>query len=109
MAQQALKHLVPNTDRRVSIEAIIRAVAAKFNVPPSQIKLKSNRRDVARPRQIAMYLTKELTQASLPEIGRAFGGKHHTTVLHSIHRIEELRQKDLDLNRLVQSLIDSIN
>jgi len=89
--------------------AIIRAVAAKFNVPPSQIKLKSNRRDVARPRQIAMYLTKELTQASLPEIGRAFGGKHHTTVLHSIHRIEELRQKDLDLNRLVQSLIDSIN
>jgi chromosomal replication initiator protein len=56
-----------------------------------------------------MYLTKELTQASLPEIGRAFGGKHHTTVLHSIHRIEELRQKDLDLNRLIQSLIDSIN
>ncbi len=109
MAQQVLRHLVPNTDRRVSIEAIIRAVAAKFNVPPSQIKMKSNRRDVARPRQIAMYLTKELTQASLPEIGRAFGGKHHTTVLHSIHRIEELRQKDLDLNRLVQSLIDSIN
>jgi chromosomal replication initiator protein len=109
MAQQALKHLVPNTDRRVSIEAIIRAVAAKFNLPPGQIKLKSNRREIARPRQIAMYLTKELTQASLPEIGRAFGGKHHTTVLHSIHRIEELRQKDLDLNRLIQSLIDSIN
>jgi chromosomal replication initiator protein len=109
MAQQTLKHLVPNTDRRVSIDAIIRAVAAKFNLPPSQIKVKSNRRDIARPRQIAMYLTKELTQASLPEIGRAFGGKHHTTVLHSIHRIEELRQKDLDLNRLVQSLIDSIN
>ncbi len=109
MAQQALKHLVPNTDRRVSIEAIIRAVAAKFNLPPGQIKMKSNRRDIARPRQIAMYLTKELTQASLPEIGRAFGGKHHTTVLHSIHRIEELRHKDLDLNRLVQSLIDSIN
>jgi chromosomal replication initiator protein len=109
MAQQTLKHLVPNTDRRVSIEAIIKAVAAKFNVPPSQIKLKSNRRDIARPRQIAMYLTKELTQASLPEIGRAFGGKHHTTVLHSIHRIDELRQKDLDLNRLIQSLIDSIN
>ncbi len=109
MAQQTLKHLVPNTDRRVSIDAIIRAVAAKFNLPPSQIKVKSNRRDIARPRQIAMYLTKELTQASLPEIGRAFGGKHHTTVLHSIHRIEELRQKDADLNRLVQSLMDSIN
>jgi chromosomal replication initiator protein len=109
MAQQVLKHLVPGTDRRVSIEAIIRAVAMKFNLQPAQIKAKSNRRDIARPRQIAMYVAKELTQASLPEIGRAFGGKHHTTVLHSIHRIEELRQKDPDLNRLIQSLIDSIN
>jgi len=109
MAQQVLKHLAPNTDRRVSIEAIIRAVAVKFNLQPAQIKLKSNRRDIARPRQIAMYLAKELTEASLPEIGRAFGGKHHTTVLHSIHRIEELRQKDPDLNRFIQSLIDSIN
>jgi chromosomal replication initiator protein len=109
MAQQVLKHLAPNTDRRVSIEAIIRAVAVKFNLQPAQIKLKSNRRDIARPRQIAMYLAKDLTEASLPEIGRAFGGKHHTTVLHSIHRIEELRQKDPDLNRFIQSLIDSIN
>ena len=93
----------------MSIEAIIRAVAVKFNLQPAQIKLKSNRRDIARPRQIAMYLAKDLTEASLPEIGRAFGGKHHTTVLHSIHRIEELRQKDPDLNRFIQSLIDSIN
>jgi chromosomal replication initiator protein len=71
--------------------------------------LKSNRREIARPRQIAMYLAKELTQSSLPEIGRAFGGKHHTTVLHSIHRIEELRQSDPDLNRLIQSVSDSLN
>lgn len=56
-----------------------------------------------------MYLTKELTQASLPEIGRAFGGKHHTTVLHSIRRIEELRRNDTDLNRLIQNVIDSLN
>jgi chromosomal replication initiator protein len=55
-----------------------------------------------------MYLTKELTQASLPEIGRAFGGKHHTTVLHSVRRIDELRQKDPDMNHLIQILIDSI-
>jgi chromosomal replication initiator protein len=109
MAQQALKHLIPNTDRRVSIEMIIRSVAAKLNLQPAQLKMKSNRRDIARPRQVAMYLAKELTQASLPEIGRAFGGKHHTTVLHSIHRIDELRQKDTDLNRLIQSLIDSVN
>ncbi len=109
MAQQALKHLVHSVERKITIDSIIRAVAGKYNLQPAQLKQKSNRREIARPRQVAMYLTKELTQASLPEIGRAFGGKHHTTVLHSIHRIEELRQKDTDVNRLVQSLIDSIN
>jgi chromosomal replication initiator protein len=56
-----------------------------------------------------MYLMKELTDASLPEIGRAFGGKHHTTVLHSVNKIEQLRQKDPDLNRTIHSLIDSFN
>jgi len=108
LAQQVLKHLVHNGERRISIESIIRMVASKHNMQPAQLRLKSNRREIARPRQIAMYLAKELTQASLPEIGRAFGGKHHTTVLHSIHRIEELRQKSSDLNRLIQNLIDSV-
>jgi chromosomal replication initiator protein len=108
LAQQVLKHLVHNGERRISIESIIRMVASKHNMQPAQLRLKSNRREIARPRQIAMYLAKELTQASLPEIGRAFGGKHHTTVLHSIHRIEELRQKNSDLNRLIQNLIDSV-
>jgi chromosomal replication initiator protein len=60
------------------------------------------------PRQVAMYLVKELTNASLPEIGRAFGGKHHTTVMHSIKRIEQQRQTDPDLNRLLHNLIDSL-
>jgi len=109
MAQQTLKHLVHTGDRRVSIDSIIRAVAAKHSLQPTQLKQKSNRREIARPRQVAMYLTKELTQASLPEIGRAFGGKHHTTVLHSIRRIEELRRNDTDLNRLIQNVIDSLN
>jgi chromosomal replication initiator protein len=54
-----------------------------------------------------MYLVKELTQASLPEIGRAFGGKHHTTVIHSINKIDTLRGTDIDLNKLINSLIDS--
>ena len=56
-----------------------------------------------------MYLTKELTQASLPEIGRAFSGKHHTTVLHSIQKIDKLRQRDQDLNNLIHNLVDSIH
>lgn len=109
MAQYVLKHIVHNPERRISIDMIIRAVAAKFNLQPAQLKLKSNRREIARPRQIAMYLAKELTQASLPEIGRAFGGKHHTTVLHSISRIDELRRTDADLNRVIQSVSDSLN
>ena len=58
---------------------------------------------------IAMYLIKDLTQSSLPEIGRMFGGKHHTTVLHSVQKIDKLRQKDPDLNRLIHKVTDSIN
>ena len=86
----------------------LQTVAERFNMQPAQIKVKSNTRQIAYPRQIAMYLTKELTHASLPEIGRYFGGKHHTTVLHSVHKIEELRQRDDDLNKMLQSLIDTI-
>ncbi|MGO9097285.1 MAG: chromosomal replication initiator protein DnaA [Bryobacteraceae bacterium] len=108
MAQQVLKNIVHNGERRVSIDMIIRAVAAKYELQPAQLKVKSNRREIARPRQIAMYLAKELTSASLPEIGRAFGGKHHTTVLHSIHRIQELCQSDADLNRVIHSISDSL-
>jgi chromosomal replication initiator protein len=108
MCQQALKHLAPNGDRRITIDSINRAVAARFDLQPAQLKQKSNRREIARPRQIAMYLAKELTQASLPEIGRAYGGKHHTTVLHSIKKIDGLRQRDAALNRLIQSIIDSL-
>lgn len=88
---------------------VVRAVAEKHNFQPSQLKQKTNARHISYPRQIAMYLVKELTQASLPEIGRAFGGKHHTTVLHSIQKIEELRHKDPDLNKLIQSITDSFS
>jgi chromosomal replication initiator protein len=109
MAQQILKHMVHGVDRRVTIDAVIRAVAERFSLQPSQIKQKTNAHQISYPRQVAMYLVKELTSASLPEIGRAFGGKHHTTVLHSIQKIEQLRQKDADLNRMIHSLIDSLN
>jgi chromosomal replication initiator protein len=108
MAQQVLKHLVHTPDKRVTIEAVQRIVAEHFVLKQSQLKEKSNTRTIAYPRQIAMYLIKELTSASLPEIGRSFGGKHHTTVLHSIHKIEKLRQSDADLNRLIHKLIDSL-
>ena len=109
MAQQVLKHLSNGQDRKITIEAIIRAVAEHFSMQPAQLKQKSNSHQIAYPRQIAMYLVKDLTSASLPEIGRAFGGKHHTTVLHSIQKIDRLRQQDQVLNREIQSLSDSLH
>jgi chromosomal replication initiator protein len=108
MAQQALKYLGATTEKRVTLDTIMRAVADRFSLAPGQLKLKSNTRQIAYPRQIAMYVCKELTTASLPEIGRFFGGKHHTTVLHAIHKIEERRQQDEELNRLIQGLFDSL-
>lgn len=108
MAQQVLKHLVHSQDRRVSIDAIQKAVAETFGLKQAQLKEKSNMRQIVHPRQVAMYLVKELTQASLPEIGRAFGGKHHTTVIHSINKIEQERQTDPELNRTIHKLIDSL-
>jgi chromosomal replication initiator protein len=109
MAQQVLKPLLPLQERRVTIDSVVRSVAERFSLQPSQLKQKTNAHEISRPRQIAMYIAKELTSASLPEIGRAFGGKHHTTVLHSIRKVEELRQEDPDLNRLIHSVIESFN
>ena len=109
MAQQVLKHLTHGQERRITIESIVKAVAEKFALQPSQLKQKTNEQKIAYPRQIAMYLAKELTPASLPEIGRAFSGKHHTTVLHSVQKIERLRERDQDLNNMIHSLVDSIH
>jgi chromosomal replication initiator protein len=108
MTQQVLKHLVHVQERRVSIDSIQKAVGERFQIKQSQLKEKSNTKKIVYPRQVAMYLVKELTDASLPEIGRAFGGKHHTTVIHSINKIEQQRHHDPELNRLLHSLMDSL-
>ena len=108
MAQQVLKHLSAGSDKRITVESIIKAVAEKFSLQPAQLKQKTNVQQIAYPRQIAMYLCKELTTASLPEIGRHFNGKHHTTVLHSVQKIDKLRQRDADLNRIIHSITDAL-
>ena len=108
MAQQTLRHLNGSPERKITVESILRAVAERFSLQPAQLKIKSNTRQIAYPRQIAMYLVKELTHASLPEIGRYFGGKHHTTVLHSVQKIDDLRQRDEDLNNVLQRLTDTL-
>jgi chromosomal replication initiator protein len=107
MAQQVLKDLLQKQDRRITIDSIQKAVAERFAIKPAQLKEKSNRKEIVVPRQVAMFLVKELTPASLPEIGRAFGGKHHTTVIHSINKIQTQRGGDPDLNKMINSLIDS--
>jgi len=108
MAQQTLKNLLHQQDRRITIDTIQRAVAEKFGIKQSALKEKSNTRAIVYPRQVAMYLVKELTTASLPEIGRAFGNKHHTTVIHSIEKIAQMRLVNPELNRILHSLIDSL-
>jgi chromosomal replication initiator protein len=107
MARQVLKHLLEKQDRRITIDSVQKAVAEKYGIKLSQLREKSNRKEIVGPRQVAMYLVKELTNASLPEIGRAFGGKHHTTVIHSINKIGEQRANDPDLNKLINSVTDS--
>jgi len=109
MAQQVLKNLVDLGERHVSIENIQRAVCQEFGLTVPQLKSKNNSHPIAYPRQLAMYLAKELTASSLPQIGREFGGKHHTTVLHSINKISQLRESDRDLNRLLNKLRDSLS
>jgi chromosomal replication initiator protein len=109
MAQQVLKPTGQSVERKVTMDAIIRAVADRYGLTSQQLKQKTNAHQISRPRQVAMYIVKEMTTASLPEIGRAFGGKHHTTVLHSVQKVEQLRQQDPELNRSINSLIDTLN
>jgi chromosomal replication initiator protein len=107
--QQCLKQFIDMQVRKITIEAIQRAVAEQFGMRVSDLKQKNNSRNVVVPRQIAMYLAKQMTEASLPEIGRQFGNKHHTTVMHSIGKIDELRRTDKDLHRTLNKLQEQLN
>ena len=106
-AQQVLKNIIETADKKVTIEQIQKRVGEHFGLRPQDLKMRSNSKVIAFPRQVAMFLVKQLTSASLPEIGRQFGGKHHTTVLHSINKIEAQRQTDKDLNKTINRLLDS--
>jgi chromosomal replication initiator protein len=108
-AQQCLKQFIDLQVRKITIEAIQRAVAEQFGMRVADLKQKNNSRNVVVPRQIAMYLAKQMTEASLPEIGRQFGNKHHTTVMHSIAKIDEQRRSDKDLHRMLSKLQDVLN
>ena len=98
MTRDVLQDLIRANDRKVTIDEIQRAVADYFNLRLSELLSDRRARNIARPRQVAMYLAKQLTSRSLPEIGRKFGGRDHTTVMHGVRKIEELRQSDSQLD-----------
>jgi chromosomal replication initiator protein len=92
--QDILQDMLRSHDRRITIDEIQRKVAEHYNIKLSDMHSARRARNVARPRQIAMYLAKQLTARSLPEIGRKFGGRDHTTVMHAVRKIEELMDGD---------------
>jgi len=107
LAQEVLRDVLTHDDRAVTIEMIQKYIADYYQQRVADLKSRNNAKSVALPRQIAMYLCKALTHASLPEIGMAFGGKHHSTVIHSIRKVEGMRGRDGDFNRLINNFFDS--
>jgi chromosomal replication initiator protein len=107
MAQEVLKHIVKSQEKHISIEQIQKRVAEYYNLKVPELKSKNNSKNISNPRQVGMYLCRQLTGASLPEIGREFGGKHHTTVLHSLKKVKDKMSKDKEFHSRVTMLIDS--
>lgn len=106
LAQDVLRNVIDHDEKAVTIEQIQKFVADYYQMKPTEIRSRNNSKSVAMPRQIAMYLCKALTHASLPEIGRSFGGKHHSTVIHSIKKVEEMRKKSAEFDQQVKNLLD---
>ena len=104
MAKEVLRDVLRASERRITIEEIQRRVAEHYNIKLSEMSSERRARAVARPRQVAMFLSKQLTSRSLPEIGRKFGGRDHTTVMHAVRKIEELRLSDAAIAEDVELL-----
>ncbi len=105
LTQEILKDVIDTEEKHVTIESIQKFVADYYGLKVAELKSRNNSKSVAMPRQVAMHLCKSLTHASLPEIGRSFGGKHHSTVIHSIKKVDELRKRDPNFNSLIVSLL----
>ena len=109
LAQDAIRNIAKEEESGVvTIQQIQKLVASTYKLSPEELISKNNARQISHPRQVAMYLCKHLTKHSYPEIGRAFGGKHHTTVMHSVEKIEALVVTDETLQRLISELSESL-
>ena len=106
LAQDVLKNLY-HDEHAVTIEIIQKSVSNFYQLKLADLKSRNNSKSVTMPRQVAMYLCKSLTNASLPQIGLSFGGKHHSTVIHSIRKVEERRKRDSDFNTLINNFMQS--
>ncbi len=108
MSQETLKNTLKSQEETVTIEHIQKIVADYFGLKVSALKARSNSKGIAQPRQIGMYLCRTLTSASLAEVGRTFGGKHHTTVIHSIKKVETQRSSRKDFDNLIKMFLESL-
>ncbi len=107
LAQDAMKNIIDSErPEGLTLERIGRIVASHYKLTVEELKSKNNSRAIATPRQVAMYLCKRLTKSSYPEIGREFGGKHHTTVMHSYEKIDRLAKEDRNFHNTISELID---
>jgi len=109
LAQDVLRNILDRDEQAITIEMLQKFVANYYQLKVNDLKSKNNSKAVALPRQVAMYLCKSLTSASLPQIGKSFGGKHHSTVIHSIRKVDDRRRRDRDFNTLINSFLQSFS
>ena len=107
LAQEVLKNVLGQDEKAVTIDTIQKFVADFYKIKVPDLKSRNNAKSVTIPRQVAMYLCKALTHASLPEIGRSFGGKHHSTVIHSLKKVESQRKSDPHFNSIINTLLEA--
>lgn len=108
LAKETLHDFLPSESPAATVDSIMKTVANYYNLPVSDLKSKNNSPQISFPRQVAMYLCKKLTDCSLPEIGRRFGGKHHSTVIYSIQKIKKKRKAERDFDKLVETFEQSV-
>ena len=108
LAQEVLRNVKDHEEKAITIDHIQKFVSDYYQLKLADLKSRNNSKSIAMPRQVAMYLCKALTHASLPEIGRSFGGKHHSTVIHSIRKVDALRKGDPQFNTLLNSFVESL-
>jgi chromosomal replication initiator protein len=107
MTKETLKDLIEDRGRSVTVEAIQKFVANYYHIKVTELKARNNSKHISFPRQVAMYLCKRLTDKSLPAIGTQFGGKHHTTVLHAVRKIESMRQREKEFDAILSGFLES--